>query len=423
MRQLLYEISIDTEMDIVLVQQKTVQLSQMVGFSGLAQTQLGTAVSEIARNTIEHAVQGHIRCYLIAGEDKPPAVEIVISDAGQGIDPRIYSTDKPGPLLEKGHGISRAKKLADAFCIESTTQGTTVTLQKQLPEETVIDPNLIRNWKAQLYTTDPSDGRSPYEILKIKNRELMALMQQLEEKNATNQQQVEEIRALNGVLDQKNQDLTEFAYTLSHDLKNPLFNILALVPLARQAENKDPFFAKIETSAQGIKDILDGLMQIIDVDQDAVALTQPVQFQEIIDALKEEYQSEITASQGEVRTNFEVAAINYVPPYLNSIIRNLVSNAIKYRAEERPLQVTVATRRQEPYVVLSVGDNGTGIDLSKYQKELFKPFRRLTYQESGKGLGLHIIKRMIEKNGGRISVESTVGEGTVFACYLKEYEH
>ena len=421
MKQHLYEISIETEMDIVLAHQKTTRLCKLAGLSVLEQTQVGTAVSEIARNTLEHAQQGGINFYLVPEGNPEPLLEIAVTDAGKGMDTDVFLVKKAGRFLNKGNGISMSKQLVDHFGIRSSAQGTTITLQKAIPGSMKLDNNLIQRWKKELYALEQGN-QSPYEELKVKNRQLITLTQQLEEKNEANRQQVNKIKALNTELNQKNQDLTEFAYTLSHDLKNPLSNILTLTFMAKEAENSAVFLEKIETSAFIIDNIVKGLMQIIDVDQDASDNVKTLYFQGIFEKLKTEYAGEIGAIQAKIYTNFQVESITYIEPYLGSIIRNLVSNAIKYRIEERPLELQLESCRQGNYVMLSVKDNGIGMDLAKHEDMLFKPFRRFTQQKTGKGIGLHLIKKMIEKNGGKIEVESAVGEGTTFRCYLKEYE-
>ena len=409
MKHTLYEISIETEMDVVLAHRKTTQLCQLAGLSSLEQTRMSTAVSEIARNALEHAKRGRIQFFVAPDAQPTPQLEIAVSDAGAGVDPDVFRATGTSHFLGKGNGISISKKLADHFSLQSSEQGTTVTLQKAIPARVVLNVPLVQQWKTELDT--PEKGtQSPYEALKTRNHELIALTQQLEEKNEANRRQVEEIKALNTKLDRKNQELTEFAYTLSHDLKNPLSNILTLTELAKKAESQGVYLVKIETCAFIIRDIIGGLMQIIDIDQEASSSVRLLQFQDIIDRLTVEYSSDIANNQGEIKTDFRVASICYVEAYLSSIARNLVSNAIKYQAE-RPLQLRLSTAQRDGYVVLSVRDNGIGMDLTRNGDALFQPFRRLTNRKQGKGIGLHLIKKMVEKNGGRIEVESTVGEG------------
>jgi two-component system CheB/CheR fusion protein len=76
----------------------------------------------------------------------------------------------------------------------------------------------------------------------------------------------------------------------------------------------------------------------------------------------------------------------------------------------------------DEFVLIRIEDNGLGIDLQKYGNSLFEPFKRLTTQGEGSGLGLHLVKTMVEHNGGLIQVKSEPGIGTSFTLYLKEYE-
>lgn len=421
MKHTLYDIGIETEMDIVLAHQKTTQLCALAGLTALVQTQMGTAVSEIARNALEYATQNHVHFYLLPEGDQKPRLEITIVDAGGGIDPTVLLTNHDGDFLHKGNGVRMARKLVDYFHIDSSAQGTTVTLQKAISDKIKLDDQLILRWKKELSGSEQSN-LSPYETLKTRNQQLITLTQQLEEQNEANRRQVEEIKTLNAQLDRKNQELTEFAYTLSHDLKNPLSNIMTLTDMAQKAESPGIFLEKIETSAGSIENIVKGLMQIIDVDQDVSEQISSQSFQDIIEKLQTEYADEISTHHARIHTDFQVDTIRYIAPYLNSIIRNLVSNAIKYRAEDRPLELTVSTRPQDEQVVLSVSDNGMGMDLTRNGGDLFKPFRRLTQQKTGTGIGLHLIKKMIEKNGGTIEAESALDQGTTFYCRLKEYE-
>jgi signal transduction histidine kinase len=103
-----------------------------------------------------------------------------------------------------------------------------------------------------------------------------------------------------------------------------------------------------------------------------------------------------------------------------SIVYNLLSNAIKYRSPDRPPVVRVHCRPEGEYSELSVSDNGLGLDLSADKREkLFAMFKRLHNHVEGSGVGLYMVKRMIENAGGRIEVESTLGEGSTFKVYFK----
>ena len=418
MKHQVYEVTIDTEMDVVLAYQKSMQLGALVGLSDLAQTQLGTAVSEIARNALEHATQGRMSLSWI--EEPSASLEVTVTDSGPGLGDHRPAADAPR-FSTKGIGMHTAQKLVDRFEVASSAEGTRVCLAKKVTRRPPFSAALLRQWQVALRAV--RDNQSPYELLKTKNRELIILNQRVRQKGEENAQQVAEIETLNNKLKNKNQELTDFAYTLSHDLKNPLANILALVDLSgKDPERSALFLDKIGASAATIDRIIKGLMQIIDVDQDVSDQVATQHFRVITDQLSQEYADELVTAEAKLTTDFAVDSIPYVVSYLDSILRNLVSNAIKYRHDERALLLSITTRAESDGVRLSVRDNGTGMDLDRHGDNLFQPFHRLTQQRDGKGIGLHMIRKMIEKNGGSIAVESTPGEGTVFHCSLKPYE-
>lgn len=103
-------------------------------------------------------------------------------------------------------------------------------------------------------------------------------------------------------------------------------------------------------------------------------------------------------------------------------MQNLINNAIKYKDNHRTLTVEVSTRKEDDYIVLQIKDNGIGMNMERIGEKLFKPFTRFNSSTEGKGIGLHLVKSMVEKNGGKIKVESEVGKGSTFNIFLKEHK-
>jgi hypothetical protein len=100
--------------------------------------------------------------------------------------------------------------------------------------------------------------------------------------------------------------------------------------------------------------------------------------------------------------------------YLESILLNLFTNAIKYRATDRPLKISIVTKEVEDRVVMTIKDNGIGIDLVRNKDKIFGLYQRFHNYPDSKGLGLYLVKSQIESMGGHISVESKVDKGTTF---------
>ena len=126
----------------------------------------------------------------------------------------------------------------------------------------------------------------------------------------------------------------------------------------------------------------------------------------------------VADTNASINTSFEVDAILYARKNLRSIMYNLVSNAVKYRSPDRTPEVQVNTYRQDGYVVLEVADNGLGIK-PEQQHKLFSMFKRLHTHVEGTGIGLYIVKRIVENAGGHIKLESEVGKGATFKVYFK----
>ena len=178
---------------------------------------------------------------------------------------------------------------------------------------------------------------------------------------------------------------------------------------------------KLNNQIERVDSMIIGLAQIIDLKNTQNVVATKVYFHEIFSIVREELKREIEESGCIIHTNFSKQLyINYYEVYLHSIMLNLISNAIKYRSEKPP-QIDITTIKEGDKIVLKVEDNGIGIDLEKIGMHLFKPFKRFNDEQEGKGLGLHLINGMVEKNGGTIEVESQPGNGTLFKVFMVEY--
>lgn len=221
-------------------------------------------------------------------------------------------------------------------------------------------------------------------------------------------------------LERHNKELEQFAYIVTHDLKNPLSTISLSCEMAEEgsSEEKDHYLNIIHRSAKNLLQMLEGLEVMIDVRKDKQQHADLLEFKNVLDHVLNEYQFQIERQNIELKTDFKKKEIKYIESYLFSILHNMISNAIKYSRNGVQLKINISTEIKGKYILLKISDNGIGIDLERHKDNIFKPFRRLTQQAEGKGIGLNLIKTMIEKNGGRIEVESVPDEGTTFYCYL-----
>jgi signal transduction histidine kinase len=226
-------------------------------------------------------------------------------------------------------------------------------------------------------------------------------------------------------LSEVNAALDNFVHMAAHDLRSPVNNLKTLFQLhhlSQSPEEATQLFGAMEQSVLRLDNTVHRLIEVLEVQNSQQVPAREVHFQDVLDYLLKDYVAELETNRGRVEADFSrCPSIYYVEAYLYSIVRNLLSNAIKYRSPHRNLVLSIITDRQDDFVVLRVADNGIGINLQKHGKDLFNPFSRFTSQAYGKGLGLHLVRNMIEKNGGKISVESQADAGTTFTVLLREF--
>ncbi|MEJ8802793.1 chemotaxis protein CheB [Pontibacter sp. H249] len=225
------------------------------------------------------------------------------------------------------------------------------------------------------------------------------------------------------------EDLDTFVYTASHDLKSPIGNIEGLMLLLEEQINSagpipgeptQPVFDMMKGAITRFKNVIKDLTDVAKVQRDVEGEPEQVEVQEVFDKVKESMQELLESEQAELEVNFDKAPqINFSKKNLYSVLYNLVSNAIKYRAKDRVPKVNLRTDRIDGYVLLTVIDNGLGIS-EENQTKLFTLFKRFHTHVEGTGMGLYIVKRMVDNANGFVKVKSKEGEGTTFELYFKD---
>ncbi len=216
-----------------------------------------------------------------------------------------------------------------------------------------------------------------------------------------------------------NADLDSFIYIASHDLKSPIANIEGLTSILKDTmESKiDGMEAKVvnmlDFSVNKLKTTITDLTEISRIQKNVEEEEEEISFKEILESVKADIKTMINQSQASIREDLRVNAIFHARYNLRSIVYNLLTNAIKYRSPERPIEIVISTYLEKGFVILSVKDNGLGLSESQ-QSKIFKMFKRMHTHIEGTGIGLYIVKRIVENKGGSIVVESKPGQGTTF---------
>ena len=271
-----------------------------------------------------------------------------------------------------------------------------------------------------------------YQALAEKSEEIQAQSEELTESNETIRElninlalKVEEknkdLIRTNEELSKYNSDLLQFSYSVSHNLRGPVARLLGLSNLIVNAEETTEIrkmASMVQSSSLELDTVLRDLTNIIDMRNNLSHIREKVYFAEewrlsfsmLQDQVKKEYKIDVNFS--------EAPYIFTVRALLQSIMYNLISNAIKYHSPDRELRLAVRSWSLDTTTFLEVKDNGLGFDLNTQRDKIFKLYKRFHTHIAGKGLGLYLVKTQTELLSGKISIESEINKGTTFCLAL-----
>ena len=216
-----------------------------------------------------------------------------------------------------------------------------------------------------------------------------------------------------------NDDLKQFAYAVSHDLQEPLRTVINYTQLLerRYKDHLDESAGSIIQTTVGaasrMEHLLRGLRDYLQVSEEQALSESTVNLNEAVDKAIANLHDNIRQARASV-TPDELPTVCAPETAMLQVFQNLIGNAVKYRSPERTPEVHITAQQRAADYIISVADNGIGID-SQYATQIFGIFRRLHGQEySGAGMGLAICQRIIERLGGKIWVESELGKGSTF---------
>jgi PAS domain S-box-containing protein len=230
-------------------------------------------------------------------------------------------------------------------------------------------------------------------------------------------------KQLNQELNRQNQQLQQFGYITSHTLRGPVATILGLLNLLDKDNLGSPANAGIvgylADTATRLDGIIHDLVKVLDYQKNYQATYETVVLVDVLADVQARLAPAIEAANARIEADLDGAAqIWSVRDYIQSIFHNLLSNAIKYRSPKREPLVRMAARTENGWVVFTFADNSLGIDLQQHGHRLFGMYSRFHFHTEGKGLGLYLVKTQVEALNGKIDIQSTEGEGTVFTVRL-----
>ena len=237
----------------------------------------------------------------------------------------------------------------------------------------------------------------------------------------------EEREKVTADLVQRNIDLKQFSYIVSHNLRSPINKIIGLASLFKKFDHVDDPNQKlinhIVNEVANMVNFVKDLTRIVYLQDLRVNVNEEINFRDELNLLIQTLENEIQETKAQITYNFQnPSGMKSIRGYFYSILYNLVSNAIKYRQKSRRLLIHLETFQDDKFVYLWVSDNGSGIDLNKHGKNIFGLYNRFHSEGiPGKGMGLNLVKTQAETLGGKVEVESKPQIGTRFKIsFLKD---
>ncbi len=222
---------------------------------------------------------------------------------------------------------------------------------------------------------------------------------------------------------EQNKRLLNFSYIVSHNLRSHASNIQGITQLIENAQSeqeRDEMIQLLKTVADNLNETLLNLNNVVNIQSSIDIVVEPLNLNDYIKRALSTLNAQILDKKVSIINKVdESALINYNRAYLDSILLNLFSNAIRYSHPEREPVISLTCFEESGQQVLRVSDNGIGIDLKKYGDKMFGMYQTFNGNSDARGYGLFITKNQIEAMGGKIEVESQLNKGTTFKIYFK----
>lgn len=220
------------------------------------------------------------------------------------------------------------------------------------------------------------------------------------------------------VLANQNEQLNDFCDIVSHNLRAPLASISMMTDYIENCDDEEErkeMLREIKPVIKNLNEIFNELVESLQVEQDLQVKIEKNNLQEFIDKIVKRFELEIKRTEAEIQCDIvETPFILFPPIYLDSILMNLISNALKYRSPDRKPMIQISTKREADTIQLAFSDNGLGVDTEKHKNNLFKIRKVFHDHPDSKGFGLFITKKQMEVLGGKIEIESELDKGTTF---------
>jgi light-regulated signal transduction histidine kinase (bacteriophytochrome) len=229
--------------------------------------------------------------------------------------------------------------------------------------------------------------------------------------------------ATNKELVEQNNQLQQFSFMSAHNLRAPVARILGLANILnlpdQKMEDQKLLIEKMVFTTHELDTVIHDLGKILEMKKGTHERYTEIDLEDVIDRVLNLLEDEVRKTKAVVTIDVSLCThIISLAPYIESIVFNLVSNAIKYRSGNRVPNIKVMCWSKDNSITLAVSDNGMGIDLSRFGEKLFGLYQRFHDHVEGRGLGLHFVKEQVSALGGKMDVTSILDKGTTFTIVL-----
>ncbi len=224
-----------------------------------------------------------------------------------------------------------------------------------------------------------------------------------------------------------NNELEDFTYMATHDLKAPIANVKGHFGIVKTelgiTNNKivDDCFNWIDKSLDLAENKIHSIVRVAQLQFQDIDKAERIDVKSEIKEIINEMSLFISENRANITfVNDDSFEMYFIKDNFKSIFFNLIHNSIKYRQPNMLPEITIKIDSKNPLLSISVSDNGIGFDMEKQESKLFGMFQRLHDHVEGDGMGLHLVKKIIDKSGGSIKVDSEINKGTTFQIYFKK---
>jgi PAS domain S-box-containing protein len=303
-------------------------------------------------------------------------------------------------------------------------------MQKAVAGENVVYEWIIRRKDGRLVPCEVRLVKLPYNdrtiirtsIIDITERKKAEHLLNLEKRKL--QESNKELIQLNYQLEQQTNQLQEFAYISSHNLRSPAGNIRALLDFYNSdpsEENLSLFLDKMDIVSDDLMDTINDLAEVVKIKNEVAKEVGTLNLKKLIDKAIDSLSEKIKQKKAEINLDLgDVQTIEASKPYMDSILLNLMSNAIKYSKDDIPPKISITAKKKNGEFELTFRDNGLGIDLTKFGSKIFGLRKTFHRHKDSRGVGLFITKAQLEAMKGTIALESTPNVGSTFRITIPQ---